>query len=323
MSVFHMVNPFQSFYRNWKAGKLLYALAFLSVFVSACSPPKNTHLLNEADPIPASYLVWSPTGNELAITAIRGNPPVSAIYILEFKTRKMRLVVNQDFGDVDVYSWTPDGKQLAFFAFSNKDNKQVIGLADQNGIDPPKFLGSDIALAGPPAGEMVIFRKDNTAQKVSLYLHNIDTNSETNIFSSAGVAINSLFWSSDGSKLVFAFQKEWGKSSIYTFDSSTKRTTQVIPNEDVWTPSLSPDGKLIAYTKWDPNSSSLAEYLHIMKSDGSCDVEVPGHFDVYSPTWSPDGKYIAYVGKTDSGIYLLDLVGALGKDIVKEGLSCP
>jgi len=157
----------------------------------------------------------------------------------------------------------------------------------------------------------------------ALYLHNTKTNAETNIFSETGVIVSRFLWSSDGSKLVFLFEKSLRKRGIYIFDSNTKRTIQVIPDGDIRNPSLSPDGKMISYTKSDPDSFMLNDYLHIIKSDGSCDVEVPGRFVVFSPVWSPDGKQIAYIGQNDQGIYLLDLAGAFGEDIVEKGLPCP
>lgn len=329
MSLFHMPNPSNNFYHDWKARKLLYLFVFLVVFLSACGLPKNVILLNGADPIPAAYLVWSPTGNELAVTAITVTTtneypmPKSAIYILDVKTKKMRLVVDQDFGDVSAYGWMPDGKQLAFSGFSLKDSKKGIWLVDISSVKPPKFFSDHLQLTSFD-GKIAIPRTDPSTQEDALYIHNITTNDETKIFSGMGLGISQLSWSSDGSKLVFLYEKSHGgKYGIYLFDANTKKTIQVVPDGNIKNPSLSPNGEMIAYTKANPNSFLPSAYLHIIKSDGSCDVEVPGHFEVYSPVWSPDGKQIAYIGKSDRGIYLLDLIGAFGEDIIEKGLPCP
>jgi Tol biopolymer transport system component len=323
MTLSHMKHLTPKNIHNWKMGKLLSLLIFLVVFISACSPPKNATLLNKPDWPPASDLIWSPIGDELAITGLGGNNQ-SAISVLNVKTKKMRMLLKQDYGYIDAMSWTADGKKLAFFAYSSNDFKSGTWLADPSGVEPPRFLLNDPVVAWSPVSEMVIGRKDNATQQTSLYLHDIETNTETIIFSGIGGINGSVLWSSNGSKLVFLLEKDLRKRGIYVFDAIEKKTIQVTPDGDIRSPSFSPDGKMIVYTKADPTNNLPTDYLHIMKSNGSCDVEVPGHFDVYSPAWSPDGKTIAYIGKTDGGIYLLDLVGAFGEDIVEKGLlPCP
>src|SRR4051812_16466145 len=115
MPLFHMRVPFNNFDRGRKIAAPIYLLAFLAVFLSACGTPKGVSLLYKDNSLAASYLVWSPTGNELAISTNRGIPPVTAIYILDVKTKKIRQVVNQDFGsDLYALSWTRDGEQVIF-----------------------------------------------------------------------------------------------------------------------------------------------------------------------------------------------------------------
>jgi len=319
----HQFDPPRSFARATRALILVSGSAILAMFVAACGTPLNVTRLSQPGWLPASYLHWSPDGNRLAVTSISGNPPISAIYVADLQLRTMKIALKQGPGQVHVQGWTEDGRQLAFSALSFKDFKDGTWLDDPNTNTPPEFLQSETAMAWSPAGAMAFVREDKATHTLSLALRDPETGKETVIFSSAGAAINSVFWSSDGSRLVFAFQKESEKSSIYIFDPGTGQVTQVSSAEDQWNPSLSPDGKLIAYSKWDPNQSSTPAALHILKSDGSCDVEVPGRLDVYSPTWSPHGKYIAYVGISDSNVYLLDLVGSFGRDIVRWGLPCP
>jgi Tol biopolymer transport system component len=230
-------------------------------------------------------------------------------------------VVGQDFDTAYALSWTPDGKQLTFSAFSIKDSKNGIWLVDTNSVEPPVFLSDRFELASAD-GKIAIPGTDPSTHADTLYIHNIATSDETKIFSGSGIGISKLSWSSDGSKLVFLYQKsDGGNYGIYVFDANKKTTIQVTPDGDVMHPSFSPDGTMIAYTKGIPNSIAPTNILHIVKSDGSCDVEVPGHFNVWSPVWSLDGKQIAYIGD-GNGIFLLDLVGAFGEDIVEKGLPC-
>lgn len=315
--------PAYGIYEFRKVIKMYFVLACISAFLASCSPNENVTLLSKPDGPTASYLVWSPFGNEISATGITGNPPVSVIYLLDVKTKSVRLLIDQDFGRVSAEGWTPDGEKLMFTAFTFKDSKYGTWLVDPKGIEQPKLFLNDIVLAWLPTYEVVVYKKDTSTHEVSLYLRNLSTGEETEFFSAIGIGVGGFSSSSDGSILAFAFEKVPVQSDVYVFDSSTKKTVQITTEESITDPSLSPDGKFIAYTKTDSTGILPADYLHIMNSDGSCDVEVPGHLDIYSPAWSPDGKRLAYVGKNDGGIYLLDLVGAFGKDITREGLPCP
>ena len=57
-----------------------------------------------------------------------------------------------------------------------------------------------------------------------------------------------------------------------------------------------------------------------MRSDGTCDIEVPDVVDVVNPYWSPDGTQIAFVG--DGDIYLLDLVDVFGDAFHSKDFPC-
>ena len=282
---------------------------------------KSTTLLYQDDLLASSSLHWSPNGNELAIYTNRGMPPKNAIYILDVQKKEIRTIVDEDSGSgFYLGDWSPDGKQLALNGSSIKGG---IWLVNSNNTQSPLFIQNGHLLAWFPSDEKVISTKDLENQDVLLYILESKTNDEIDIFSSKGIGISQLSGSSNGSKLAFRVEKDFGNYGIYVFDKNTKKTTQVTSDGDFSYPAISPDGSLIAYTKGDNTGFFRASILYIMKQDGSCSIEVPGHLEVFSPVWSPDGKKIAYIAPNDRGIYLLDLEKVFGKDILDTGLPCP
>ncbi|MEW5718225.1 MAG: hypothetical protein AB1817_06355 [Chloroflexota bacterium] len=83
------------------------------------------------------------------------------------------------------------------------------------------------------------------------------------------------------------FQTATG-GAIYTVNGDGSNLTLVTRGID---PAWSPDGKQIAFARWD----SLYSGLYVVNADGSNEHLVYGAQRIRSPKWSPDGKYIAFV----------------------------
>ena len=100
--------------------------------------------------------------------------------------------------------------------------------------------------------------------------------------------------SRDGAR-VFVAQGTWTEVKLLLTDLDGSNPKQLTDGSSViWSPKLSPDGKLIAFTGRDANR---IQHIYIMDADGSNRRQLT-HVDsaegeAQCPAWSPDGKRIA------------------------------
>lgn len=156
-------------------------------------------------------------------------------------------------------------------------------------------------------------RLDTASDIATIVTIDLETGEESVVFQKSNRLIHSLSWSPDGQKLVFDMRERIGKShgidtrAIHILNVSTNSATQISGVGDGRQPVWSPDADIIAYVEWVPRGQSI---LHLVKPDGSCDIEVPGLRGVWSPSWSPKGDRIAFI--SDGGVYMVDLKKSLG-----------
>ena len=81
----------------------------------------------------------------------------------------------------------------------------------------------------------------------------------------------------------------WGGDGIYLIDAQRTKTSQVPGTEELYAPTWSPDGSLLAVEGWEENGSSV----YTIKPDGSDRRLVLGNAS--SPSWSPDGTRLVVV----------------------------
>jgi TolB protein len=114
----------------------------------------------------------------------------------------------------------------------------------------------------------------------------------------SNIPVHAAFPGKNG-KIVFQSDRS-GSWQLYTINADGSGLTQITQmpptDDDLWTPSFSPDGKQIAFGYGSGGLDGASE-IYVINSDGSGLKQVThnGRFSGV-PHWSPDGKQLVFVG---------------------------
>ncbi len=219
--------------------------------------------------------------------------------------------------------WSPDGRSIAFKSFVSRPPKDFAQL-------PPPPSGASWA---DPAVvvDRYMYRYDGIGYLEPGYIHLfvVSADGGTPRQVSTGdfhhgrpwAHASEAVWTPDGKFLLMStnrhsnYEFDQMNSEIYEFDLEKKKvralTSRQGPDEG---PSVSPDGKYIAYVGFDDKFMSFqAKRLYVMKRDGSGTRMLSGDLDrsVSSARWAPDGSgvFCLYTDHGNTKIALYDLEG--------------
>jgi Tol biopolymer transport system component len=222
---------------------------------------------------------WSPDGKSIVFISgvATAGSSIESIDLATGKQTQLRKT-SAPSKRFEAPSWSPDGKQLAYMEFEGTDVRQLdtahlnisgdkpfTGKADDAYPFPAIWLNNHELLY---TGDGHIFRVDLT------------TGAEKPIPLTAGIpSIRPVY-----------------KHKLYDFDSTAPR-----PVLGIYTPTLSPDGKSVAFI--------ALNQLYSMPIGGKPVAITNDLYYKQGATWSPNGKWIAYVSDRDGieNIYLHDV----------------
>ncbi len=139
-----------------------------------------------------------------------------------------------------------------------------------------------------------------------------------------GESIDSVScFSSDGKKIVFSSDRS-GQQKLYVMDINGANLKQISKNKGSYsTPSWSPHGNYIAFTK----KTSMGFSIGIMRPDGSDERILTTSFHSERPCWSPNGRIIVFFKEVSPGnhkLYSIDITGRNEKMVpTPNGASDP
>ncbi len=286
-------------------------------------------------------LVWSPDSTRLAVTYAE---PSSADYpvpledstmqiqILTIGSQGIKTIDESNPGIRDVLAWLPDDK-IAFYA--NNDLKEGTWLIPADGSGAKEMIVEGLRGFLSANGRQVAYWEldwDSQPDRLSMYVRDLESGEQREVFQYKEnyVSEGDLAWSPDGSRILFtfgaspiAYDQVFQSTDIYSLDVASKDVKRLTNDGFYHSIAWSPDQKLIIYAHREKNGKYNQDALYLMKSDGSCPVQIiePGDYDFISISWSPNGRWIAFIWA--GGVYLLDTVEMLGKDLVKYYSACP
>jgi len=233
------------------------------------------------------------------------------------------------------YSWSPDGKSLAYSAlgFSDKTNIYTIDESGENKKSVTRSAIDEVYPTWSPGDDRIVYTI-STYWGSHLGWSNLDGSAGGDFLS--GELVYSVWdprdpkWSQDGETLIFSAYRSIEEHIDQVFISNRNGTTirQLTESTDAsYTPSFSPDGSWLVFVRDVINPDSYGggedEAIFLMRSDGTDDRKLIGVQGkrYYSPSWSPRCDLIAFVhpnqlGKTD--IYIISPDGTTVTNITNS-----
>jgi len=224
------------------------------------------------------------------------------------------------------FSYSPDGQSVAWIRSFPEGYQEVIvtelGTAKEHQLTFDKKNIDEVCWT---RSDEIIF-SSNKSGNTNLWMVPVSGGSPIQITKGSGPDIG-MKVSADGKRLVYLQHQYIGHIWTANVDGSGARQV-TFDDRNIESPTLSPDGKLIAFSMYDPDPLKSIRSVYVMDLDGSYRRQLTSADEIAtSPTWSPDGRWIAYrswspsESADSSKVYLLEAANAGSPKLVGKGLG--
>ncbi|HXG90847.1 MAG TPA: S9 family peptidase [Blastocatellia bacterium] len=278
------------------------------IWIMNADGSRNRFLVKGASP------QWSPDGKRIAYIA-PGQPAGAQIWVKWMDTGEETQLTHLERGATNL-AWSPDGKRIAFNMIVPSKNSFTVKLpprpAGAKWIDPPRVI------------DRLDYRADGQGYRPEGFMHIFvipDTGGTPRQLTDGDYNHGSPEWTPDSQTIIFSglrkpdAQYEWRESEIYALNLSSGEIKALTDRRGPDTnPTVSPDGRMIAYTGFDNTDDTyIVSKLYVMNIDGTNKRPLTEGFDrdPRGLNWASDGSGIYFVSEdrgTDN-LYFASLKG--------------
>ena len=196
---------------------------------------------------------------------------------------------------------SPDGSKAAFISYDKGMNLAIYDLASQQTklLTDFDWTGNCVYFAAwSPDGRRIAYTQGGCGPDAvkELRVATLDGKSDLVFRNDAnpGKGVAPAGWLPDGTALVAMLQRADNTGAIGVVPTAGGPFTPLRPvkSTGLELPSLSPDGRLIAFSEGAPGRREI----HVISRDGGAEHRITDHqADDNRPLWSPDGKHLAFL----------------------------
>lgn len=200
---------------------------------------------------------WSPDGQSIAFAGFSETATFDEIFILDLKTSKLRQLTRNAFSDKEP-AFTPDGKRLLYTSDESPLPDAAFGILHVAAIPveggkPQVFTEDDCSSIQPGISadrkSALLLKVSDNSGRHSLWQYGLDGTAQRDLTETRYARIRSYIPGAVRGMIVLWAQEEAEQQgAIYLFDPQVGQAHE-LPEPDLpkQNPSLSPDGKLIAF----------------------------------------------------------------------------
>lgn len=224
------------------------------------------------------------------------------------------------FLNLDCYSpaFSPDGKKIIFSA-TNKlsDFLYMVNLDDTSTFRFPVFVDGGVDPHFSPDGKSLMYRSERELSN-NIYIMDIESG-EQFVVSDGSLATHGEY-SPDGNKMIFSssLDQNFDLALLDLTDTTENAQKTIIATKDAEIyGTISPDGKLVAFSSFDINYKGT---LKVCDINGKNVKVISSSGSSYNGKFSPDGKYLAFITNKSGNydLYICKTDGSNMKQISSE-----